>query len=440
MRLGLDITEGRSVGVVLDAGGAVAAQAIRADPAAALDALATRVPERIARVVLVVRDLAAAVERGGRGASRVGVVRIGAPAAAAVPPLTGWPAGLRDALRGPVAMVGGGHEYDGREIAPLDRAAVERFGRACRGRVAAVAVAAVNSQFSAVHEELAAATLADVLGVDVPVITGAEVGGVGLLERENTAVLDAALAPVARRRLDELAAVVAARLPEAALYLMRGDGTVFPAAAAVRHPLQTLGAGQGGALRGAVHLSGHASAVVAAATEGGVQVSASVDGLAQESGLFVEVDGVRTALRGRWVTELPWPCPADRLRAALTRSRTRLGPDVPLVAVGERASELPEPLLRPDGAELACAVGAAAGEASGAVDRIFWIGTGSRAAAAETARTLARDAAVRAGADPKLLRETAVQEALMTYVPVACARLRVTAVGPLLDDGGPPWP
>jgi hypothetical protein len=217
-----------------------------------------------------------------------------------------------------------------------------------------------------------------VLGPDVAIVTGSDDGGLGLLERENTAVLDAALAPAARRVLDRIAAAMAARGMPDELYLLRGDGTVFPAQAAARRPLRTVGA-----LR--------------------ARISSPIDGRPQETGRLLEVLGIRTNLRELRVTQGP--------------------------------AHLPDASAD---AEYAAAVGAAVAEAAGSTDRIFWLGERTRTEAVAEARALAEQAAIRAGADPRRLRVPAVHEALMTYVPASCIRIRVQAVGPILtvETGG----
>src|SRR4051812_10883758 len=50
----------------------------------------------------------------------VAVVRLGLPATEALPPMIDWPDDLAEAVRGHVRLAHGGHEFDGREISPLD--------------------------------------------------------------------------------------------------------------------------------------------------------------------------------------------------------------------------------------------------------------------------------------------------------------------------------
>ncbi|NYI93030.1 hypothetical protein HNR02_006405 [Amycolatopsis endophytica] len=373
--------------------------------------------------------------------SRVGVLRIGAPAETALPPLAAWPACLSAALAGPVATVGGGHEYDGRVLAPLDLAAVARFARRSAGAVGAVAVAGIHGLENPEHEQRAAAVIADELGPDTPVIQGSATEALGLLEREHTAVLDAALARAARARIDELDTAMRAHNPEAELYIVRGDGTVLPALDGPRHATASTGAARAALIHGAARLAGLTSATVVEMTADHAIVGTTHAGLLPESGLRREIAGVRTGLRAPSLAAVARDeAFTSRLLATLARARHGFD-EIPVVIIGDRADVLPDPprvpVIRPSDGDLAAAVGAASAEAAGSIDRIFWQGTGGRADSVARARRLARDAAVRAGADPRVLRETPVQEALMTYVPVPAARLRVTAVGPLLEPVSP---
>ena len=87
---------------------------------------------------------------------------------------------------------GGGHEFDSTEIAPLDEDAVREFAESCRGQVQAIAVAGPFAPANRDHEERAAAIIADVLGEGFPVSLSHELGALGLIERENAAILNAA--------------------------------------------------------------------------------------------------------------------------------------------------------------------------------------------------------------------------------------------------------
>ena len=132
-----------------------------------------------------------------RSLSRVGAIRIGLPASASLPPFCDWPADLAAVVEGEVAMVEGGHEYDGRAFMPLDRAALRDAARRIGDRgIRSVAIAAIFSPLDPGHEREAAAIVAE----EIPgcaVTCSADLGRIGLLERENAALLNAALADLA---------------------------------------------------------------------------------------------------------------------------------------------------------------------------------------------------------------------------------------------------
>ena len=62
----------------------------------------------------------AIVER--RHLAPIGILRIGAPATLGIPPMVDWAEDLR-AVAVDMAVIGGGFEYDGKELAPFDKEA-----------------------------------------------------------------------------------------------------------------------------------------------------------------------------------------------------------------------------------------------------------------------------------------------------------------------------
>src|SRR6476619_4963228 len=57
------------------------------------------------------------------------IVRLGLPATQALPPMIDWPLELRATLGEHVFLAHGGHEFDGREISPLDEAELREIAR-----------------------------------------------------------------------------------------------------------------------------------------------------------------------------------------------------------------------------------------------------------------------------------------------------------------------
>ena len=97
----------------------------------------------------------AIVER--KNLAPIGVMRIGAPATVGIPPMVDWAEDLKKIAVDSV-IVGGGFEYDGKELAPFDQEAARAFFEGLRGKVRSVAISCVFSTVRNDHE-LAAARL-----------------------------------------------------------------------------------------------------------------------------------------------------------------------------------------------------------------------------------------------------------------------------------------
>ena len=222
LRIGIDVGGTNTDAVVLDRDDAVLAWAkapTTADVTGGIRTALERVLAAIdrARVTHVMLGTThatnAVLER--RRLKRVAVLRLGAPATRSVPPLMAWPDDLRRAVSAGEAIVGGGSEFDGRELAPFDRDAAARFLESVRGTAEAVAVTGVFSPVSAEHERAARDLSLELLGDDVAVSLSHEVGSLGLIERENATVLNAALAGVAQEVAGRARAVARRPRPRA---------------------------------------------------------------------------------------------------------------------------------------------------------------------------------------------------------------------------------
>lgn len=305
LRVGIDVGGTNTDAVVLDASDRVIAKAKRPTTPdvtgglrAALDAvLAELAPsgvvwDRITRVMLGTTHATNAIlER--RHLGRVAVLRLGAPATTAVPPLADWPADLREVVSAGEAIVPGGHYVDGREIGPLDPDAIRRFLDGVRAD--AVAVTSVFSPASDEHERAVEELVRREYGL--PVSMSHEIGSLGLLERENATVLNAALYTVAGHVTRALTSALAERGLSARPYLAQNDGTLMTVEHAARLPVSTIGSGPANSLRGAALLSGVQDAIVADVGGTSTDLGVLVGGFPRESAAAVEIGGVLTNFR-----------------------------------------------------------------------------------------------------------------------------------------------
>ncbi|GAA1672281.1 hydantoinase/oxoprolinase N-terminal domain-containing protein [Nonomuraea maheshkhaliensis] len=301
LRIGIDVGGTNTDAVVLGPDGQVLAKAKRPTTPevtdglrAALDAVLEQVQDRadVTRVMLGTTHATNAIlER--RGLGRVAVLRLGAPATTSVPPLSDWPADLRKVVSAGEAIVPGGHYVDGREISSLDLDAVRRFLDGVRAD--AVAVTGVFSPADDGHERAVAELVRAEYGL--PVSVSHEIGSLGLLERENATVLNAALYGVAAHVTDALVTALAERGLGARPYLAQNDGTLMTLEHAARLPVSTIGSGPANSLRGAAYLSGVPDAIVVDVGGTSTDLGVLIGGFPRESAAAVEIGGVLTNFR-----------------------------------------------------------------------------------------------------------------------------------------------
>jgi N-methylhydantoinase A/oxoprolinase/acetone carboxylase beta subunit len=232
-----------------------------------------------------------------RDLARVAAVRIGLPASASLPPFCDWPEDLAGSVRGEVFMLEGGHDYDGRPIVPFDEISMRQVARRIRASgIRSVAVAAIFSPLDPSCEERARVILAEECP-EAAVTLSRDLGRIGLLERENAALLNAALVELARATVAGFTRAIATSGTAAPLYLTQNDGTVMSAEVATTLPVMSFASGATNSMRGAAFLSGLADGMVIDVGGTSTDVGQLRRGFPREANSVVEVGGVRTLFR-----------------------------------------------------------------------------------------------------------------------------------------------
>ncbi|KAI0409685.1 hydantoinase [Xylaria palmicola] len=273
LRIGVDVGGTNTDGVILDPSQASAPNRgiiawhkapTTPDPSVgindAITAMLARAgvdPERIASVTVgTTHFVNAVVERDPARLSGVAVLRLCGPFSHHTPPCVDWPDEMRQLVLGHSALLKGGLEVDGGLISDIDAGEI---GRECAAiRAKGIRAIVVNGIFSpidtAARQEARAAEIvrAEIPGCDV--VCSREVAGLGFLERENAAVLNASILAFARRTIRAFREPVRRLGLRCPVFISQNDGTVLSADAAARLPIRTFSSGPTNSMRGAAFL------------------------------------------------------------------------------------------------------------------------------------------------------------------------------------------
>lgn len=237
----------------------------------------------------------AVIER--RELAPTAIIRIALPSGEMVPPMIDWPGDIADAIGRNVYMIHGGMTYDGFPIAPLDDAEIDKVIDDLAAReIVLVAISAVFSPSDSTQEEYVAARIRERLP-GARVTQSHNIGRMGLLERENAALLNASLLPLADRVVKSFASALQERHIQCPFYVSQNDGTLMSAGFAAEFPALTFASGPTNSLRGASLLTQLDNAVVVDIGGTTSDIGVLQDGFPRQSNIAIKVGGVRTNFR-----------------------------------------------------------------------------------------------------------------------------------------------
>ena len=224
-------------------------------------------------------------------------VRLALPANTALPPMVDWPSALRDAVGNHTYLVHGGNEFNGRVLSPLDEHEIREVAADIRKKeIRSAAVTSVFSPVTAEMEERAAEILLEEIP-DLYVTLSSDIGRIGLLERENAAILNASLRELAKAVVSSFRSALDDLGIDAAFYVSQNDGTLMGSEFAEKYPILTFASGPTNSMRGAALLSGVRDAVVVDIGGTTSDVGVLVNGFPREASTEVDIGEVRTNFR-----------------------------------------------------------------------------------------------------------------------------------------------
>ncbi|MDE2635718.1 MAG: hydantoinase/oxoprolinase family protein [Chloroflexota bacterium] len=365
-------------------------------------------------------------------------IRLGLPATVCLPPMVDWPDDLREIVGGNAHLAHGGHEFDGREISEFQPAEVRAIAEKIRDAgMDAIAISSVFSPVNATFEEQSAEIVRSVIP-DANITLSSEIGRIGLLERENAAIMNSCLRQLAARTVDGFKAALDELRITAPFYISQNDGTLMNADFAKEYPVLTFASGPTNSMRGAAFLSGLRDAIVVDVGGTTTDIGVLQHGFPRVAALAVDIGGVRTNFRmpdtysiglggGSLVTPHPKSLPGGSVSTRPhEEGGTTLAPDTPSLLVGEGAGGWGDIKVGPRsvGYELTEKALVFGGDVLTATDVI--VAGGSEEIG---------DASAVADLDASLV--TAVQGRIMEMIAIAVDRMKTSATpAPVIVVGG----
>jgi N-methylhydantoinase A/oxoprolinase/acetone carboxylase beta subunit len=231
-----------------------------------------------------------------KGLERVAAVRLATPPQSLLP-MIDWPERLIDVVGGHVYVCAGGAQFDGAPLSEVDEVGLREVAKKIsQSGVRHIALSSVFSPVNPEPELRAEQLLLEELP-DVSVTRSTLVGRVGLLERENATILNAALLDLAGRVIDGLEQVVGGLGITAPILLSQNDGTVMTLDRARLFPIFTIASGPTNSMRGAALLTGIDHGIVIDVGGTTSDVGLLQHGFPRESTVAMSLAGVRSNFR-----------------------------------------------------------------------------------------------------------------------------------------------
>ncbi|KAK6069987.1 hydantoinase protein [Seiridium cupressi] len=242
----------------------------------------------------------AVVEMDQSRLARVAVLRLCGPFSKEIPVGVDWPPKLRNIICAYRGLVDGGLEIDGTLISELDEDEIRRHCGIIRSQgIKSIVVAGVFSPIDVIYrqEERAAEVIREVYP-EADVVVSKEVANIGFLERENAAVLNAAILSFARHTIHAFQDAVGRLNLNCPVFLTQNDGTILPASSAAQLPIRTFSSGPTNSMRGAAFLTqGLEKEAMMVVDIGGTTTDVGLllkNGFPRQAAAYSEISGVRT--------------------------------------------------------------------------------------------------------------------------------------------------
>jgi len=229
--------------------------------------------------------------------SRVAALRVGLPSGDGIAPMLDWPEDLCEAINGLSFMLPGGYLFDGRLLAELDYSLIDDAIEKIRtANINKIAIASVFSPMNPKPEIEVAEYLQSKLN-NLQITLSHKFNRLGILERENAAILNASLLDFADKVVNSFRQALEVRQFNCPIFVSQNDGTLMDLDFVKEFPALTFSSGPTNSLRGAYRLTGLEDAIVVDIGGTTSDIGVLQQGFPRESNNVIQVGGVRTNFR-----------------------------------------------------------------------------------------------------------------------------------------------
>lgn len=224
--------------------------------------------------------------------SKVGVICLAALSPTLLPSAYNWPGDLYRACLAHVVSITGGYECNGKVTGTIKKNDIIDACKKCVDAGAeSIALIGVFSPLYKEQEMIARQYIYDYFNTMLPVSISSDIGTVGIIERENAAILNAALGACIGREFSQFADVCA-QLCDAPIYITQNNGTIISVETARQLPVLTIASGPTNSCMGGAALSKHKDAIIVDIGGTTTDVGAVKNGFARRSLNTSNIGGV----------------------------------------------------------------------------------------------------------------------------------------------------
>ncbi|MCP4179029.1 MAG: hydantoinase/oxoprolinase family protein [bacterium] len=229
--------------------------------------------------------------------AEVAVIRLCLPSSKSLYPMIDWPEHLKNKLSNTFFYAHGGYEYDGSTISELRKhEIVEIVNKIKKKNIKNIVVSCVFSPVKSEMEKEVAAVITQIYP-ESNITISSKIGSLGLLERENSAILNASLLELAPKIIDSVESAIKELNLKCPLYFTQNDGTLINKEYAKSYPVMTIASGPTNSMRGASYLTGETDAIVIDIGGTTSDCGILVKGFPREALGKIDIAGVRTNFR-----------------------------------------------------------------------------------------------------------------------------------------------